>query len=242
MHYYPRNMTPDRPIAPSVAAVVPCFNAGQRLRPVLQQLGELLHRVILVDDGSTDGAIETVSDIDIELVRFEQNRGKGHALKAGMTAALNDPAVTCVACLDADGQHNPDELPNLHRAFLASEADLLIGARTFDGDRVPFRSWLGNTLTVNIVGKLLGARLADTQSGFRLSSRRFLEETLPKISGGRYEFEMEMLVRAIRGGYRVVSEPIETIYETGNPSSHFRKLEDSWRIYRTLWKVSRAKR
>jgi len=77
----------------------------------------------------------------------------------------------------------------------------------------------------------------DTQSGYRLHGRRFLQNVLPTLAGGRYETEMELLVRAVRGGYRVVASPIRTIYEEGNASSHFGKVRDSARIYARLFRT-----
>ena len=82
---------------------------------------------------------------------------------------------------------------------------------------------------------LLGRKIPDTQSGFRLHSRRFLEVVVQDVAGGRYETEMEILVKAVLGGYEVVSVPIRTIYERGNPSSHFRRMRDSWRVWRALF-------
>ena len=81
---------------------------------------------------------------------------------------------------------------------------------------------------------LLRQPIPDTQSGYRIHSRRFVEDVLATIPGGRYETEMAILVKAAREGYRLVSEPIRTIYEEGNRSSHFNRLRDSYRIYRTF--------
>ena len=228
-------------ISSALVVVVPAYNAGERLRPVLDRLLPIASRIIVVDDGSTDGATRGLEELPIQLERHETNRGKGHALVTGFRAALEDPASTCVATLDADGQHDPAELPGLYERFLAEDADLVIGSRVFNGPGVPLRSRIGNTVTIAVVGWLLGQRVPDTQSGYRLHSRRFLEAVLPSLGGGRYETEMEMLARAIGGKYRVVAAPIRTIYEKGNPSSHFNKLRDSYRIYASLIRASRRK-
>ena len=222
--------------APSgLAAVVPCYNAGPALRRVAEGLVDQTAAVIIVDDGSTDGFTDMLADLPLIRRRFPENRGKGHALLEGFRAALDLPAVSCAAVVDADGQHDPAELPRLHEAFEAHDADLLIGARQFQGGYVPWASRLGNTLTVMLTALLLGRRVPDTQSGYRLHSRRLLEHILANVAGGRYDTEMEILVSAVRNGFNVVSVPIQTIYERGNPSSHFRKIGDSWRIYRRLF-------
>lgn len=218
----------------TTAAVVPCYNAGPRLRPVVEGLLGVLERVIVVDDGSTDGAPSALGDLPARVITLPQNQGKGHAMMAGFRAALEDPAVDCVAIVDADGQHDPRELPGLRAAFDAETADLVIGSRVFALGRVPWRSWVGNRFTVLVSALLLGRRLPDTQSGYRLHSRRLLDDVLATVEGGRYETEMEILVKAVIEGYRVTAPPIRTIYETGNRSSHFRNITDSARIYRRL--------
>lgn len=219
-----------------LAAVVPCYNAGGRVRAVVQGLEALLDRVYVVDDGSTDGSAQSVDDLGATVVTFPENRGKGFAMLAGFEAALEDPAIQAVVILDADGQHDPNELPHLFEVFLATQADLLIGARTFERAETPWASWLGNSLTALLTRVLLRQTIPDTQSGYRIHSRRFLEDLLESVPGGRYETEMAVLIKAARENYRLVSEPIQTIYEEGNRSSHFNKVRDSVRIYRTFFR------
>jgi glycosyltransferase involved in cell wall biosynthesis len=221
-----------------VAAVVPCFNAGERVAPVVAGLREFLDHVIVVDDGSTDGAAATLGALGATLIVFPENQGKGFAMIRGFREALAYPEVTCAVIVDADGQHDPKELPRLYAAFVEQDADLVIGAREFDQVHVPWRSRFGNKLTAGITRILLGQRIGDTQSGFRLHSRRLLEFIVERVPGGRYETEMEILVKAVRGEFRVTTAPIKTIYEEGNPTSHFNKFRDSFRIYRKLFKVT----
>jgi len=222
----------------SLAAVVPCYNAGERVRPVVERLLRHLDHVIIVDDGSTDGAPEALRDLPVRVLRQEHNRGKGHALLTGFAEALDIPAIQAVCVLDADGQHDPDELPQLFAAFLEGEADLVIGSRMFHGGHVPWRSRFGNTLTIRLTALLLGQRLPDTQCGYRILSRRFAEAVVQEVRGGRYETEMEIIVKAIRGPWRVVTPPIATIYEAGNPSSHFHKVRDSFLVYARLFRAA----
>ena len=221
-----------------LAAVVPCYNAGGRLRPVIEGLSARLDHVVVVDDGSTDGACKQLDDLPVHLVTFPENQGKGFAMLEGFRTALAEADVLCVAIVDADGQHDPSELPNLYETFLREDADLVIGSRTFDLTHVPWRSRFGNKLTATITRTLLKRDLPDTQSGYRLHSRQFVEHILHTVEGGRYEMEMEILMRGVLGGFRVSPSPIKTIYEEGNPSSHFNKLRDSFRIYRRLFRTA----
>ncbi|MCC6488728.1 MAG: glycosyltransferase family 2 protein [Candidatus Hydrogenedentes bacterium] len=224
-----------------LAAIVPCYNAGDRVAPVVRGLLEHVDRVIVVDDGSTDNATVSLSDLGARVIRFDTNQGKGFAMLAGFRAAMDDPDVQAAAIVDADGQHDPDELPHLYETLFREGADLVIGSRAFDERQVPWRSRFGNKLTAAITRILLRQSIVDTQSGYRLHSRRLLEFLLEAVPGGRYETEMEILVKSVRNGFRVVPAPIQTIYEKGNPSSHFNKLRDSMRIYRKLLSVSLRK-
>ena len=227
-----------------LAAVVPCYNAGDRVGPVVRGLLNQLDHVVVVDDGSTDSATAPLQALGASVIQFPENKGKGFAMLAGFRAALAADDVTGVVIVDADGQHDTNELARLWETFVRNDADLVIGTRTFDGSHVPLRSKVGNKFTALVTRILIGAPIPDTQSGFRIHSRRFLEDLVQTIRGGRYETEMEILVNAARGRYKIAATPIRTIYETGNPSSHFNKYRDSWRIMRKLFGAafSRKKR
>jgi len=221
---------PSRPLA-----LIPCFNAGARVLEVARGARAVLEDVLVVDDGSTDGGTEGLSKLEVGVLRLPENRGKGHALVEGFRAALANPDISCIVTLDADGQHDPGEIPGLLDAFSEQTADLLIGSRSFERSQVPWASRIGNRLTRALTGALFGIRLADTQSGFRVHSRRLAEHIVRSVQGGRYETEMTIVLLAARGGYALASHPIATIYEPGNRSSHFRKIRDSWRVWHALF-------
>ena len=225
------SMSPGTAPAPHI--IIPCYNAGDRLGRVVAAALPLAARVLVVDDGSTDGCAAPARVPGAEVLVFPKNRGKGHALLAGIEQALADGAgVVCL--MDADGQHDPAELPGMLAAFREGRADLLIGERQFGGAQVPWRSRFGNQTTALISRLLLGRALPDTQCGYRLLSPEFARAVLRHVPGGRYETEMDMLVLAVRGGFRLAYAPIRTVYEPGNKSSHFRKVRDSVRIYARL--------
>ena len=221
-----------------MAAIVPCYNTGGRVRPVLERLLTIVEQVLVVDDGSTDDLAGQIAGLPVRLIAFPANRGKGHALIEGFRAVRECQDIDCVVTVDSDGQHDPDEIPGLYRVFRERNADLVIGSRVFSGDDVPWRSRFGNLLTITLTGLLLGQRVPDTQSGFRLHSARLVDRIIETIPGGRYETEMEILARAIRDGFVVVPAPIKTIYEAGNKSSHFGVIRDSFLIYRRLVSVA----
>jgi glycosyltransferase involved in cell wall biosynthesis len=168
------------------------------------------------------------------VVSLQPNRGKGFALLRGFQEALGINGIQYVGVVDADGQHDPVELPRLFETAAKENADLLIGSRSFAKAEVPWRSRFGNTLTASITKLLFHRAIGDTQSGYRIHSRRLVEHLVETIPGGRYETEMAILVAALRGDFNVTTAPIQTIYETDNASSHFNKFRDSFRIYRVL--------
>jgi len=227
-----------------LAVVVPCYNVGDRLKPVAEALLAQVDRVIIVDDGCTDGSLDAVRDLSGEIIIHPHNRGKGNALLTGFRRGLEYQDVAVVAVVDADGQHDPSELPHLYAELIRDGADRVIGARSFESRRVPWPSRIGNKVTRFCTTMVLRRRLPDTQSGFRLFTRQLLEEVVSSVEGGRYETEMEILVMAVRRGYKVSSVPIRTIYEDGNPTSHFDKVGDSFRVLTTLLRASlgRSKR
>lgn len=223
-----------QPLREHTAIVIPCYNAGPRVEKAVRAALTQSSQVIVVDDGCTDGCMDAVAALPVRCLAFSRNRGKGHALMAGIRAALALPEVAAIALMDADGQHDARELPALLDAFQASDADLVIGSRRFDRSTTPWRSRFGNQVTAWIMTRLFGVHLPDTQCGFRILSPRFARDFVHAAPGGRYETEMHMIMMALRGGYRLISTPIATYYEPGNISSHFRKVRDSARIYGAL--------
>jgi len=218
-----------------LVVVIPCFNAGYRIRPVAEGAAQQAARVMVVDDGSTDGATDMLATLPgVETLRLPHNRGKGHAIIAGLKAALAGAGVEAVCLMDADGQHDSADIPALLEAFCREEADLVIGQRHFEEGSVPWRSRFGNQVTARVTRLLLGRMLPDTQCGFRMLSPRFAQAVVERVAGGRYETEMDMIVLAVRGGFTLAHAPVRTVYEPGNRSSHFRKVSDSARIYLRL--------
>ena len=238
MNLSKENENPGAGRMQGLTVIIPCFNAGSRIRPVAEGAVSRAARVIVVDDGSTDGAVDGLAGMPgIEVVRLPRNRGKGHAIIEGLKCALAQPGLEAACLMDADGQHDPADIPVLLEAFRRERADLVIGQRRFDQGPVPWRSRFGNQVTARVTRLLLGRNLPDTQCGFRVLSPRLAQAVVDRVPGGRYETEMEMIVLAVRGGFPLAYAPVRTVYEPGNRSSHFRKGRDSVRIYLRLAKA-----
>ena len=225
-----------------VAILIPAYRPGQPLLDVIGSLaGSDVEAIIVVDDGSgPDFApiFERARQFPkVRLLRHAVNLGKGAALKTGMNYALCElPECVGVVTADADGQHHPEDILALARTLAEKPAQLVLGARQFDG-AVPLRSRLGNSITREVFRLLVGQGLKDTQTGLRGIPRAMMPELLRVDSRG-YEFELDMLMMAKHHGWPIFEQTIRTIYEPGNKSSHFNPLLDSLRTYAVLLRFS----
>ena len=230
------------------AIIIPAYNPDQRLLTVVNELMQsngVFSTLIIVDDGSVDDGNDTQSIFDalpkhprIRLLHHTQNCGKGAALKTGLQwAQKNFPDCIGAITADADGQHLPDDILSVAKAFSEQPDALWLGSRNFKAKHIPFRSWLGNTFARYTFALGLRINIPDTQTGLRgIPSALFND--LIALPSNRYEFELDMLILAKRNDVVFASTPITTVYEPGNNSSHFKPLQDSYIIYKNFLKFS----
>jgi glycosyltransferase involved in cell wall biosynthesis len=218
---------PDTPIV----ALIPAYQEGPRIGDVVA--GALRHLpVVVIDDGSTDDTAAAAEAAGATVLRQQPNAGKGAALRAGFRHALATGAAAALT-LDADGQHDPDEIPRFVDAFTARRAELIIGRR--DPRSMPAVRRVSNILGGAILAVALGRTVPDNQSGYRLIGRTLLGAMLDSEETG-FEFEVEMIARCIALGLPIDSVPIRTIY-AGEPS-HIRP----WRHFTEFLRVTRKAR
>lgn len=216
-------------IAP-LGVVIPALDAAATVGEVVQRTRQALPHALItvVDDGSRDRTSQVATDAGASVLRFEANRGKGAALRAGI-ATLVAQGVAAILTMDADGQHDSEHCPALLRAL--ETADIAIGSRARQGTSMPLRRRITNALASSAVTHLTGTQVVDSQSGFRAFRRRVALEVQPR--GDRFEYETDFLIRAARAGMRIVAVPVPTVY---GGRSHFRAVTDSVRIVRTIWR------
>ena len=207
---------------PRILALVPGYEEGPRIGAVVEAAARHLP-VLVVDDGSSDDTAAQAEAAGARVVRQVPNQGKGAALRAGFRAAL-DEGWDAVVTLDADGQHDPDEIPRFVAAFATAGAsgprpELVIGRRDFA--RMPPTRRLANTVGAAAFSWAVGQAIPDNQSGYRLLGRRLMAATLDSDEAG-FEFEVEMIAVCLRRGWTLAWVPISTIY-AGEPS-HVRPL------------------
>jgi putative flippase GtrA len=174
---------------------------------------------------------DAVSDA-ATVVGYDDNRGKGHALKWGLDCiSRRYPEDATVVTVDADGQHSSsDVLRCAELARTSGDDTLVLGCRSFSGADVPLRSRVGNLVTRGVFRLASGVRVSDTQTGLRAFSAHLIP-FLRSVTGERYEYEMNVLLACPEQGVTLAEVPIRSIYVEGNAASHFRPLCDSLRIY-----------
>ncbi|MEA4965549.1 MAG: bifunctional glycosyltransferase family 2/GtrA family protein [Oscillospiraceae bacterium] len=226
-------------MADSIYALIPAYEPEPVLLEVAGQLAASGFSVLVVDDGSGAAYRDVFSSLAplAEVLSYAENRGKGYALKLGLSHLLAyAPADSTVVTLDADGQHTVSDAWKVARRAQAEPDALVLGVRGF-GKGTPLRSKFGNTVTRTVYRLSTGVRVSDTQTGLRAFSAAQIP-TLLQIPGERYEYEMNMLLQSPQLGIPMREEPIETIYLSGNQSSHFRTIRDSYLVYGKFFKFA----
>jgi glycosyltransferase involved in cell wall biosynthesis len=218
-----------------VLALIPAYNEAARVAAVVSGAHRYLP-VLVLDDGSRDATGEQARRAGAEVLRQEPNQGKGVALKTGFRHALEQD-YQAVITLDADGQHDPAEIPKFLEVFREQEVDLVIGARDFG--QIPGIRRLSNTIGRLSLSWALNQEILDNQSGYRLVSRRLME-TMLHSQEARFEFEVDMIVESVVRGYRIAWVPIRTIY--AGESSHIQPLRHVYHYFRMVWRAYQAVR
>lgn len=229
--------------------LIPAYKPDESLVRLAQQITELdAHaEILVVDDGSGSTYVPIFTELAIRgitIITHPANRGKGAALRTGLAWARAHRPDHIVVTADADGQHLPRDILRVgakteRMASIGTRA-LVLGVRILPDTRaefteptVPLRSRVGNALTVGFFTLATGTRIADTQTGLRGFTTQMIDWAL-SLRGDKYEYEFSMLLRASRAGVELIELPIVKVYEPGNPSSHFRPIRDSARIYAPL--------
>ncbi len=222
-----------------VAFIIPVYNHAGTVAQVARQALALGHPVYVVDDGSTDETPKRLAEIKgISLLQHDKNQGKGAAILTGFMAASNeaDFAIT----IDADGQHYPEDALKLIDAIPQGRRPIIVGARegmnAEQGAHIPWTSRFGRKFSNFWVYMSGGPWLSDSQSGMRLYP---LPEALSlPTRARRFQFEVEVLVKAKRKGIPILETPVRVFYQTGDERiSHFRPFVDFLRNSKTFTRL-----
>ncbi len=215
-----------------VSVVIPVFNEEltignvvTRTKRTLEQMG-VSYEVLVVDDGSVDRSADISQAREAHVLR-EDHQGKGYALRSGFRQARGELIVT----LDADGSHQPEEIPSVMQYIREDKADFVTGTRFYNSDvnktKIPKVNRLGNRIFNNLIWYLTGKKFSDSQSGFRAIRSSLIKKM--RLSSRGYEVESEMLVKALKMGARVTETPISFNQRTVG-TSQLDPVKDGTRI------------
>lgn len=194
-----------------ICCIIPFFNEEKNLPEVISKTIDLVDKLILVNDGSTDSSTYLIpKSKKIILIEHKTNLGKGSALKTGFCKSIElgfDITIT----LDGDGQHDPSYIPKIVKEL--EKFDCIIGARQRSSSSMPYHRRLSNYLTSAILSVKTGCKILDSQSGYRGFMTNIIGHILPTYTG--FEAESEIIVKLCRNNYTIGFIEVPTIYGTG---------------------------
>ena len=207
---------------PKIVAAIPCYNEEQFIADVVRRTSEHVDRVVVVDDGSTDRTVGVAKSAGALVIQHEVNQGYGGAIRSCFEMATAN-GVDVLVTIDGDGQHDPDEIPDVLRPLLAGEADLVIGSRFMGkSNNVPRYRKFGIDVITFLYNIGSPMKVSDSQSGFRAYRKQVLNDLQLTETG--MGVSVQTLIQARRKGYRITEVPISCKYHPGgstlNPVSH----------------------
>jgi glycosyltransferase involved in cell wall biosynthesis len=210
----------NRLAAPRIIIGLPAFNEEKYIGSLVLRARQHAGEVIVADDGSIDRTSEIARLAGATVIRHEQNRGKGATVQTILTEARKHDA-DILAIIDADFQHDPDEIPSLIKAVLEGY-DLVIGSRKLPRSRIPRYRRFGQRTLSYFTGVLTKSKVSDSESGFRALSKKAISEIQLKEEG--FAVETEMISEATHKGLAIKEVPVSIIYtkdgSTLNPVKH----------------------
>jgi glycosyltransferase involved in cell wall biosynthesis len=229
---------------PDIFILVPAYQSAESLRQLLPVLFTIVPRenVCVSDDGSNDGTGGVCAEQSVSYVSVDINEGKGAALSRGFKFLLAEKNASWVITMDADGQHAVSDVPK----FLAEirlrrpDAGIIIGKRSMTIGAMPAPRIFSNTITSFFLSLLAGARIHDSQCGFRAYSARLLSSVACRFP--RFEMESEIILRALTARFTVSFIPVQTLYFSSK--SHISVIADTLRWLRavaSIWLELRRK-
>jgi len=207
--------------------IIPTYNNQKTLKSVIDSVYEYTPDIIIVNDGSTDNTEDILKDYSyLDIISYKKNKGKGYALRKAFKYAVSKGYNYSIT-IDSDGQHYADDLPVFFKTDITNT--LLIGSRKMDNDDVPAKSSFGNKFSNFWFKVETGIKLYDTQSGYRLYPINELNKL--KFFTKKYEFEIEVIVKAAWENINIKNVPIKVYYPPHKERvSHFRPFKDFFRI------------
>ena len=201
---------------PRIIACIPAYNEEKTIAKIVILTQKYADKVIVVDDGSTDMTAEIAQKLGAIVLKHNKNMGKGAALKTALQKAKQlNPDI--IITLDADGQHNPNEIPKLIKPILEGKADIVIGSRFLQKTNIPTYRKIGLKI-IELLHKPIIKGITDTQSGFRAYTQKAAETLAEELTAKGYATETEQIYIAQKHGLKIAEVPIKVNYNVENPS------------------------
>jgi glycosyltransferase involved in cell wall biosynthesis len=215
-----RLQTPNAELKTGVLVGIPAYDEGRYVASIVVQAKQYADEVIVVDDGSKDNTARIAELAGATVVRHGENRGKGAAIETILAEAKKrNPDV--LVLLDADFQHNPNEIPIIIKP-IRQGFDLVIGSREAQREKTPAYRRIGQKVLLRSTRMLSRSKIVDSESGFRALSLRAVNEIELKEKG--FAIESEMIASAADKNLKITEVPISNIYtvdgSTLNPVRH----------------------
>ncbi len=218
---------PEKPIN-RIVVLIPVFNNPETIRDVVVCAMKFHPDILVVDDGSDLPVEGLLSDLPVKVVRHDNNRGKGSAILTGASYA-SGLGYTHMITIDADGQHDPSDLPLIISMVETHPDAIIVGKRDFNNQNVPRSSVFGRKFSNFWLRVQTGRCIGDSQSGFRAYPLAVLNEL--RLYERHFSFEIEVLVKAIWSGVDIIDVDVKVFYPTADKRvSHFRVFKDNLRI------------
>ncbi len=210
-----------KPSQPKILVAIPAYNEGRYVGSVVLKARQYADEVVVLDDGSTDDTSEIARLAGATVIRHEENRGYGAAVQSLLAEAKKkNPDILIL--LDADSQHNPDEIPKLIEPIISDGSDLVVGSRQQQKVKIPPYRRVGLRVLSYFSGILSREKLFDSESGFRVFSRKAITVLEPRESG--MAISAETIADAAEKGLKITEVPISIAYtkdgSTLNPIRH----------------------
>lgn len=216
--------------------LIPAYQPENNFTDLVKELAEHNFIIVVVNDGSGIKYQDIFNKVSkyAKIISYEENHGKGYALKEGLKYIKNKYDSYIVITMDCDCQHLVSDAIKLSKISEQKNDILLLGKRNRNKN-IPLRSRIGNSITSYILRHITKKYIYDTQTGLRSFTNKIID-ILIKTEGDRYEYEMNVLLNCIQQNIEINEVEIQTIYINNNHNSHFKLIKDSYLIYKDIIK------
>jgi len=227
----PEEKNRDHPISDEqqkIVVIIPCFNEETTIGSVIVKARKYADEILVIDDGSADETVKVAKDLGATVISHRMNLGKSAAIKTGFKYALKTD-FTFAVTLDGDGQHDAHEIPRMITQLHEKKSDMIVGLRAGKKTEMPLYRRVGKRVLDYATSLGNGGMVTDSQSGFRVFSKKALMGITPKLRGSAFSTESEQLMIASDLGFSVETFPITCKYKsigdesqtsTKSPTSH----------------------